>query len=790
MPDFGEYSLDAILAQYQSAAADEPPAPAESAVSIAARSRRIVMEALGETLRQHQEPAEVSAVSEPPQEDPLPAAEAVADTEATKPFIVPLRRPAAEAPAPDEDEDEDDVPEEIPHEVSTDDAEEESKEGDAPPEKPRPIVTVGEDGIITIRYVQTEEAAEGAEPEDEEPPADEPPESETVEDAAEESAGIARPRPQTTHRSPPKQADAPSFTERFLAPLVRMVAVRIARRQMRSAEAKKWPEPVELHEAPELSPLKAAKFYAYYARSMRLRGRIALFLCVILAWIALGLPMAGMLGRSLRLQAGVSLVLTLAVMMAALDVFTAGIRQLFDMSVGAEALAALSALFACVDAALVLLGFGSALPFCAVAGVSLTAALWGERLTCTARMRTFKTAASSKAPSVLSPEAASKDGTTGLLRSERETTEGIVRRAEEPDFCRTVYTAASPLLLLAALVLSLIAALGGNSGYFLHTLSALIAISASFSAFFSFSLPYAMTARRLRASGAALVGYAGCADIGKTHRIVITDEDLFPPGTMKFSEINVQEGVFVAKVVADTAALLEASGSGVTSIFRELITRRGYTLPEVEQFRCHEGGGLSGIADGDRVLVGSAGFMNLMGIRLPQNLTAKNSICTAIGDELVGVFVIDYIPVTSVQDALVTLLRGRTQAIFAIRDFNITPLMIRQLFRVPTDNFHFPAFRDRYRIAAEAARTDAPIDAVITRNGVLPLADAAEAGRKLYNTARLSTILSLVGTAVGMVIMFLLCRVASFETASAGNMLSFMLLWALPVAILSVGQNR
>jgi hypothetical protein len=41
-----------------------------------------------------------------------------------------------------------------------------------------------------------------------------------------------------------------------------------------------------------------------------------------------------------------------------------------------------------------------------------------------------------------------------------------------------------------------------------------------------------------------------------------------------------------------------------------------------------------------------------------------------------------------------------------------------------------------------------------------------------------------------MFILFLLCRAGSFDTANAGNVLSFMLLWALPAVILSLGQNR
>lgn len=750
-PDFGEYSLDSILESCRRTAEGQAPAAPPRAEDIAERSRRLAMEALGQTLRQYQRDTAAAGPDSLPREQTAPAAVDVAGTEGEKDAGTPEPAPVqAEAPS-----------------------------------RPRPTVTVGEDGIITLRYDAPEDEPEEAEPE--EAPAPEEAADAAGEEPQAEEDGPEREKPRHTRRQP-EARDAGGFGERFLTPIVRLIATSLAKKQMQKAEAANWPDPVEIVETPELPPRKAAKFYAAQIKPLRFRCRIATFLCVILAWISFQWPMAGMLGRSLPLQAGVSLVLALAVMVTALDVVAAGLRQVFDLRPGAEALAALSALLSCVDAAMVLFGYGDALPFCAIGSVSLAAALWGQRLTCSARLRTFKTAASSKNPSTLASEKGEGREPDSLLRAGGDG--GIVRRAEQPDLCQTTYASAAPILLCAALALAIIASLGGQGGYFLHTLSALLSVSASFAAFFSFPLPYAIASRRLRSSGVAIAGYAGCADIGRTKRIVITDEDLFPPGTMKFSEINVQEGVFVNKVVSYTASLLAGSGSGVNGIFNELMTRRGYERAPVEQFKCHEGGGLSGIVGGERVLVGSAGFMNLMGIRLPQNLNPKNAICTAISEELVGVFTVEYIPVTSVQDALVTLLRGRTQAVFALRDFNITPLMIRQLFRMPTDNFNFPPFRDRYRLAGAAARRDAPPAAVITRNGMLPLVDAAESGRKLYTTCRINTILSLVGTALGMFIMFLLCRVGAFDTATAGNVLTFMLLWALPEVILSIGQNK
>ena len=739
LPDFGEYSLDSLLESYQKrpAQASAPQAdaeqPAKAAEAIAQRSRQIVMEALGETISQ---------------------------------------RKAARKP---------DFDSAGLNDLLEDDIDPAGVDEPAQPKKSR--VHISPEGVITVDVDLPGEAGEAA-PAEEAPAEDMPPEEEAA--PAEPEAPREDRRPRRPVRRPEEPQEKPSFKDRFLTPIARYFATRAARREMQKAEAAKWPDPEE-YDQEEVPPKKANKFYAEQVRALGFRFKVCIFLCIVLAWISLRLPMAGLLGKSLQAQAGVSLVLLLTVMVAALDVVAAGLRQLFALQPGTESLSSLAALMSAADAGMVFFGYGEALPFCAVGAFSLTAALWGEKLTCIARARTMHMAALSKNPSVLAAEETSR-GAMYLSRAQRPL-DGVVRRTESADFCQNVYATASPVLLLAALALAALACLPSQGAYFLHTLSALLGAAASFTAFLSFPLPYSMIARKLQPSGAALAGYAGCADIGRTRRVVLFDEDLFPPGNIKFSSINILEGALVDKVISYTASLLAASGSGVAGVFMELIERRKYSLVQPEEFRIHEGGGLSARINDEQVLVGSAGFMNLMGIRLPQNMVVKNAVCTALSGELVGVFTMDYIPVSSVQGALVTLLTGRTRPIFAIRDFNITPLMIRQLFRMPTDNFNFPPFRDRYRIFSGPDRNGA-ICAVLSRPGMGPLVDAAEAGRKLYTATRISTVISLLGSALGMVILFLLFRAGSFATATAGNVLAYMFLWALPVAILAFGQSR
>ena len=379
---------------------------------------------------------------------------------------------------------------------------------------------------------------------------------------------------------------------------------------------------------------------------------------------------------------------------------------------------------------------------------------------------------------------------TALLKSRRGT-KGFIRRSEEADISEYVYSVAAPLALIIGLILGLLASVCHHQAKAaVHCVSMIIAASSSFSAAICFALPFSITARRLFQSGAAVAGWSGVRDIGNSQRVIITDSDVFPSGTVEIAGIRILEGSFTDKVISYTGSVIAASGSGLAPVFSDLIRRNGYSISHIENFAPHDGGGMTAMVNGENVYVGSAGFMNLMGIRVPQKLASKSAVFSAINGSLVGIFNINYKPVASVQDALALLLRSRREPVFAIRDFNITPMMIKKKFRMPTDVFEFPTYTERYRISGAEPNEASRIAAVVTREGMGPLVDAADRGRRLYSAARVGAAISVAGTVIGGIMMFLLCWLGAFDSATAANALIFMLLWLLPTAVISWGLQR
>ena len=272
--------------------------------------------------------------------------------------------------------------------------------------------------------------------------------------------------------------------------------------------------------------------------------------------------------------------------------------------------------------------------------------------------------------------------------------------------------------------------------------------------------------------------------------MVITDSDVFPKGTMELGDVRILEGAFVDKVISATASVVAASGSGLAQPFAELLRRNGYSISRVENFEPHDGGGMTATVGGESVAVGNTGFMNLIGVRVPAKLSTHNAVCTAMNGALVGLFFVNYKATGGVQEALVTLLHSSLQPVFALRDFNITPQMLKSRFRLPADNFKFPSYSERFRISGAEPDKASRVAAAIAREGMQPLVDAADRGRRLYTGIRAGTLISALGCVVGLLLMFLLCWTGSFEAATAANVVTFMLLWLIPAAVIAWGVNR
>lgn len=531
----------------------------------------------------------------------------------------------------------------------------------------------------------------------------------------------------------------------------------------------------------ELPPEKASRFYESFIGGLHIRVRIAFVLSLVLTYISFGLPVTGAMNAT-AVKSAVALILLLAVMICGLDIMTSGLIAIAHGRLNANMLIALSALFCVIDGFLAACGVkGTKLPFCAVPALTISFSLLGSLLNCRSSRIVFNTVSSSRKPYTVTAETSvTGDGVT-ILKS-RMTTKGFVRRTEEAGPDETVYGVMAPYLIVIALLLSLIsAAVSKSFAQFAHILSGIFVCAAPLAILLTYPLANFVSAKTLIKSGSAIAGWSGIYDIGKCRHMIITDFDLFPKGSVTISQTRIFAGMKPEKVVSLAGSMIAASGSALSPAFAELMKQGKGSLLRVENFRCHEGGGLIAMVDGVEVYCGSASFMHLMGVHLPDMFKIKNCVYVSEGDTICGMFQMEYTPVDSVRDALYMLMRSDRHPVFAVRDFNITPQLLSVKYDIPTDGFDFPSFAQRYEISgAEPSEASKPA-ALVSREGLGAFVHLAEHAKGLYTRVRVSVMLSVMSTVIGMIVMFILSLTGQMTVTAA---LSFLLAWLIPVLII------
>jgi len=613
------------------------------------------------------------------------------------------------------------------------------------------------------------------------------------EDSGEEFAGNRAPVAKRDPRRRPKSKHVGK--KEFLSPIVALLALMTDKRSLRAKADGEIPTADDADaNVPEMAPEKAVKLYSRQLNSILFRARVSAAISIVMLYITFAaysfLPLFGALkgpvGASLTLM-----IMLLTVMVCGLDVLAAGILNLVRLRPGYETLVALSCIFALGDSIAIAVmrtsDFG--LPFCAIAAVSMSLSIIGNYFCCKGLRYGFKSAGSKAAICVTAEKGISGKG-SAMFKSGRGV-KGFIRRSEEADAGEYVFGTLSPIIIVAAIIFSLLAAFVRNGAEtFIHSLSAMLACSAVFSGGICFAHPFAVTAQKLYTSGGAICGWGGIRDIGKSRGVIITDADIFPGDSVSISSIRVLPNVGSDKVISYTGSVIGASGNGLAHCFTELIRRNGYSICRVENFTPHEGGGLTAVVNGENLMVGNAGFMNLMGIRVPQKMANRNTIFTAISGELCGLFDIEYKPLPSVQDALGELLRSGNDAVFALRDFNMTPDALRNKFHVSGDGFNLPSYPERYRISGIVPAEDNPISAVITREGMVPVVEVSKRGRRLYYCVMAAAAIAAVGSVLGLLLMFFACWAGQFMWAHAAKAAIIMLLWLVPNILIGLWLKR
>ena len=442
----------------------------------------------------------------------------------------------------------------------------------------------------------------------------------------------------------------------------------------------------------------------------------------------------------------------------------------------AAAVTTVVTLAACVGGAV---GFGmSQSPAAAAAAVLSWLCQWGIFLRTSARRQSFHQAAVGLTPPyVVGPTAAGACKQKGTLH-------GFYHLSDRPDQPALWQRYTVPMLLLAATVLALLVCLTHHAMYrFLWVWSTMLCACVPLGMPLFFPLPMAWLQHRLSRSGVALAGYAGARAVSRGRRLVVTEGDLFPPGTVAFNGYKVF-GEERLKMLSYAAAVSHAAGSSLYPLFAQQLAGEGGFRSQCQDLQFYEDGGVGGTIHGETVLMGSAYFMRRRHVALPHDLKLQTGVFLAVDGVLCAIFVIKYQPSRNVEWALRALKRARLRPVLAVRSGNVTPRLLKRKFAVDAHPI-YPDVSTRLALSDTVESRGDMACALVYREGLMPLVEAVVGSKRLLTACRVSSVLGHLTGVTGLLLTYYFVSVSAFATLTPLHLLSFALLGLLPTVLVA-----
>lgn len=422
------------------------------------------------------------------------------------------------------------------------------------------------------------------------------------------------------------------------------------------------------------------------------------------------------------------------------------------------------------------------MPYAAIPCLALVFAQWGVRRESRGDYDMFRTAAMDDEPPYLVT-----DTQRGACK-QRGSVPGFYTTAARDNAAVLWQTALLPVFGTAAFVFAGLSSFGqGRKADFFLNLSAILSAAGTFSLALCWPLPWSRLAGHLQKSGSAVAGWSGAQKISRKRCMIVTDSDLFPPGTIQLKAHRLY-GEELGRAASLAASVARAAGCGLERFFDGLLRAEGGSYEEVEDFSFYEEGGYSGMIRGESVLMGTGPFLRKMGVRMPGDVNLRTGVFLAVDKTLIAVFAVKYNPSDNVDFALNMMRRSRILPILASRDPNITPALLRRKFSRGV-RLEYPDLSERVALSEAENDRDLP-RALLLREGLLPYAETVAGSLRLCRAVRWAAALSLLGSWAGTLLSFYLVSLGAYDLLNPLALEMFLLLWTLPVLLVSDWSGR
>ena len=473
------------------------------------------------------------------------------------------------------------------------------------------------------------------------------------------------------------------------------------------------------------------------------------------------------------------------------DILKDGLVQLTNFTPGSSTLALFAAAFTLADGVTMVLTplRESAVPFFAPCALVLLFQLIGQYCDRASKFQACRTASSVARPYVVTQDPDVLAGKTGF-RKWLGLPKGFGSQIRTTSQADERFQKLTPVLMTACVCLALLTTVAHHQPKLvLWSLSALFTASATLGASLTLSFPLQILGSKLATLGVALAGWPGIAAAKGCRAALLTDNDLYPPGTVTLANSKPLSNLPMDRVVAYTASAIRASGSGLSYLFDKLLRSEGAKYLPIEKILLQDNG-LIAQTQGQQILVGNSDFMSKQGIALPTGIKYKNTVFCAVDRELIGMFGVRYALHTTIVPSLQSLLGHRIAPVLVTRDFNINPKRMRFSDRLNKDSLTYPDLQRRVTLSGPNQAHGQTIVAILCREGMAPFTLALIAAKRVRRAAGQSSFFVRLSACVGVILTATLSSAGALGAMSAWHMALFLLLWFVPVLLLSLWTEQ
>ena len=480
----------------------------------------------------------------------------------------------------------------------------------------------------------------------------------------------------------------------------------------------------------------------------------------------------------------VLVVLQLAAMVFAYDVIWEGIQAAIHRTPNFSTLVDLALVLNLIHCAVRMASQGEEIPFACMALLALFAQL---RVRCSfsaTRSYAYKTALNAHQPMGLFYHGGKRPH---LVKAPLTDVHDFVEQLVQPDENWKQERVLTVFSVVCAAVLSVIVCTAtGDIGRIWYVLAATVTGACQLSLLSAAPMAHKHAARFMAKNGSAVVGRRGAHALASADTVVLTDNDLFPAGTIALQQLELRSSLNDSTALAYAAALAGDSSLG-HMLAEEVRTRYGAQMAAHHVVQ-YADGGIGGQIGGLEVLLGDQAFMAQHGMIVRD--VPENGLVLALDRDVAAILVIDYIVPAAQYTAMHALTERHLTILLHTRNQQVTPELVERLYGLKKGTVIVPELeQDRAMQDARYTEGDA-LCGLLVRDGMLPLSGCVSTAQEQTQLTRIGGVIGVCAAIICMLLMTYLCYVFVPADARPIRMLIYGILWFIPIFFLSNGVGR